>query len=144
MVPFLMISAQIQAVKDQISNEHNNRKYQNFCEILDTPEIQALLPSASEEIKAVAKKSFGGELEQILDLSFEQSSVVLSQANEILAFDPQSKKITGDCLLLRASTTFPVTSSQPLPLWLLGRFFSTVSTLLSINIRCRAHFVKFP
>ena len=88
-VPFIMIRDQIAEIKDQIAKENNNQKYDSFCEILDVPEIYALLGSRTEQVKEIAFAKFGGSEDRILDLSFEQSAGLLAQVNGILSFEDQ-------------------------------------------------------
>lgn len=86
-IPFLVIRDQIVAVKNQISSENNCQKYQNFCEILETPDIRKLLGPNVSKVKNAAFAQFGSEEKQILDLSLEQSAALLTQVNVILSFD---------------------------------------------------------
>lgn len=86
-IPFLMIRDQIIAVKDQVAKESNNKKYQNFCEILGLSDIKRLVGDKSGEIKKIAFSQYGGNEQQILDLSLEQSAIILAQVSEILSFD---------------------------------------------------------
>ncbi len=87
LIPFLMIRDQVDNLKRQIERENNNLKYRNFCEVLDTPEITALINSDISGIRQHAFILFGNEAQQILDLSFEQSSLLMAQINQILDFD---------------------------------------------------------
>lgn len=87
LIPFLMIRDQVQNLRRQIETENNNLKYRNFCEILDSPEIQALLNSDIAEIKRRAFTAYGTEVRQILDLSFEQAACIMAQITKILEFD---------------------------------------------------------
>jgi len=87
LVPFLMIREQVHNLRRQIERENNNLKYRNFCEVLDSPEITTLINSDISGIKQHAFILFGNEAQQILDLSFEQSSSLMAQINQILAFD---------------------------------------------------------
>ena len=87
-VPFIMIRDKIAELNTQISEENNASKFKNFFEILSTPEIQKKITN-SEEIVEIARKKYGEMETPILDLSFEQSAALLSQTNEILAFDTQ-------------------------------------------------------
>lgn len=91
LIPFLMIREQIQNVRRQIEQENNHLKYRNFCEILDSPDIAALI----EDISAIKQHAFilyGNEVQQILNLSFEQSSYLMAQINQILSFDVDKVK----------------------------------------------------
>jgi len=91
LVPFLMIREQVLSVKNQIGKENNNLKYRSFCEIIQSDAVRNAISSCGIEdvssIKEAAYTTFGGEQSDILDLSFEQSSRVLSQTNRILEFD---------------------------------------------------------
>lgn len=87
LVPFLMIRDQVIALKDQIAKENNNQKFQNFCEILQSPEISILLPGTTQQIIDAAFSNYGSTDTQILDLSLDQSALLLSQISTILAFD---------------------------------------------------------
>lgn len=87
LVPFLMVSPQILAIKEQISKENDAQKVHNFCEILETPEIQSILGANSESLKRIALEKYGNNSPQILALSLEQTSVVLTQVNRVLSFD---------------------------------------------------------
>ena len=91
-IPLLMIKEQLELVKTQIEKENSNRKYSNFCEIIDTPEIASKLSGETASIKDLAFRLFGSSEEQILDFSFEQSANVLSRINSILEFDPENIK----------------------------------------------------
>lgn len=86
-IPFLMIRDQIVAVKNQIAAENNCQKYQNFCEILETPDIRNLLGTNVSKVKNAAFAQFGSEENQILGLSLEQSAALLAQVKVILSFD---------------------------------------------------------
>lgn len=87
LIPFLMIKDQVQRLKCQIERENNNLKYRNFCEVLDAPDVTRLIETDITGIKQQAFILFGNEAEQILDLSFEQSALLLAQVTQILDFD---------------------------------------------------------
>lgn len=87
LIPFLMIRDQVHNLRRQIERENSNLKFRNFCEILESPEITTLINSDISGIKQHAFILFGNEVQQILDLSFEQSSSLLAQINQILDFD---------------------------------------------------------
>lgn len=91
LVPFLMIREQVVALKNQIAKENNNQKFQNFREILESPEISSLLPENIQQIIDTAFLNYGSLDTQILDLSLDQSASILSQIGVILSFD--TKKI---------------------------------------------------
>lgn len=90
MVPFLIVRDQILALREQITAENDQKKYQSFCEILDVPEMSELAGDALEQMKTLASCLYGGEAEPILDLSFEQCVTLLAQISTITDFD-QSK-----------------------------------------------------
>jgi len=87
LIPFLMIRDQVQGLKRQIERENNNLKYRNFCEVLDAPDVTKLIETDITGIKQQAFILFGNEAEQILDLSLEQSALLLAQVTQILDFD---------------------------------------------------------
>lgn len=89
LVPFLMVRDQISALKNQIGSENIVRKYRNFCEVLDTPEVVEVLSGKSDLIKKVALKKLGDNNKTILDLSIEQSVHLLGQINQVLDFDTE-------------------------------------------------------
>ena len=86
LVPFLMIRERILALKVQIDKENSSRKYRNFCEVIECPEIAALLGKKSDSVKMAAFKRFGDNTQPILDLSIEQSARLLGQINNMLEF----------------------------------------------------------
>ncbi len=86
-IPFLMIRDQIVALKNQIDDECAIQKYRNFCEVLESEVISELIKDRLSDIKSVAAEQFGSETQAILDLSIEQSILVLSQISHILDFD---------------------------------------------------------
>ena len=86
-VPFLMIREQIEALQTQISAENDQKKYQNFCELLDVPEMEFMPREFVDRMKAIAFSRFGGETAPLLDLSFEQCLKLSIQINDILEFD---------------------------------------------------------
>lgn len=112
LIPFLMIRDQIVAVKEQITRENNNQKYNNFCEILDSPKIRALIGGKSDKVKSVAFAQYGGNTNQILDLSLEQSATLLAQIGVILTFD--AKKITKYKHAIKKSISFSAKLRQEL------------------------------
>ena len=89
-VPFLIVRDQILALREQITAENDQKKYQSFCEILDVPEMAELVGDSLEQMKTLASCLYGGETEPILDLSFEQCVTLLAQIGTITDFD-QSK-----------------------------------------------------
>lgn len=89
MVPFLMIRDRIVSLKGQIDKENSGRKYRNFCEVIESPEIARLLGEKSNKIKKVAFEQFGNTAHSVLDLSIEQSALLLGQINNVLDFDSE-------------------------------------------------------
>lgn len=86
-IPFIMLRKQILALKAQIENENQALKYTYFCEVLNSPAVQALVRDKLAEIDSAAFADFGTEKEPILNLSFEQNSLILAQINTILSFE---------------------------------------------------------
>lgn len=112
LVPFLMIREQVVALKDQIAKENNNQKYQNFCEILKSPEISTLLSGNMQQIIDTAFSNYGSADTQILDLSLDQSALLLSQISTILAFD--TKKVAKYKNAIKKSISVSATIRQQL------------------------------
>ena len=84
-VPLAMIRQSLNSVKEQINEENNNLRYKDFIEVLDE-----ILPDNSDiagELKCLVEKKYSADKANILDLSFEQKTEVLSQINRILDFD---------------------------------------------------------
>lgn len=86
-IPFIMLRKQILALKAQIENENQALKYTYFCEVLNSPAVQALVRDKLAEIDSAAFSDFGTEKEPILNLSFDQNSLILAQINTILSFE---------------------------------------------------------
>ena len=86
-IPFIMLRKQILALKAQMENENQALKYTYFCEVLNSPAVQALVKDKLAEIDSAAFADFGTEKEPILNLSFEQNSLILAQINAILSFE---------------------------------------------------------
>lgn len=86
-IPFVMLRKQILALKAQIENENQALKYTYFCEVLNSPAVQTLVKDKLAEIDSAAFADFGTEKEPILNLSFEQNSLILAQINTILSFE---------------------------------------------------------
>lgn len=88
-IPFLMVRHLLEQIVEQIRAEEKNSKYVHFIEILNHPEIIASFESTNT-IKLLQEKSkelyFNGK-ENILELSLEDKSVVVSQINNILNYD---------------------------------------------------------
>lgn len=93
-LPFVMIRDQIEALQQQLINEGNNKKYADFCEILESPLISDALKRMSSssvifELKSLAHSQYGTSTDSFLDLSFESGATVLSLVQDILDFDPE-------------------------------------------------------
>lgn len=86
-IPFIILRKQILALKAQMENENQALKYTYFCEVLNSPAVQALVKDKLAEIDSAAFADFGTEKEPILNLSFEQNSLILAQINTILSFE---------------------------------------------------------
>ena len=86
-IPFIMLRKQILALKAQMENENQALKYTYFCEVLNSPAVQTLVKDKLAEIDSAAFADFGTEKEPILNLSFEQNSLILAQINTILSFE---------------------------------------------------------
>lgn len=86
-IPFIMLREQILSLKEQMENENQALKYTYFCEVLNSPAVQALVKDKLSEIDSAAFAAFGTEKEPILNLSFEQNSLILAQINTILSFE---------------------------------------------------------
>lgn len=89
-VPFIMLRSQIIALKTQIEKENQALKYTYFCEVLNSPMIRHLVKEKFEEINSIAFTKFGTDKEPILNLSLEETSLLIAQINQILSFE-QSK-----------------------------------------------------
>lgn len=87
LIPFLMIREQIVALKQQIERENSGLKYRYFCEVLEVPAVSKLIAASRDEIKKAALKQFGDNGQPILDLSIEQSAILLAQINHVLEFE---------------------------------------------------------
>lgn len=93
-LPFLIIRDQIERVENQLIEENNNRKYTDFCEVLESPLVKEAMryfggTKAVAEIKSLAYSSYGNKSQQILDLSFESGASVLALVRDILDFDSE-------------------------------------------------------
>ena len=93
-LPFLIIRDQIERVENQLIEENNNRKYTDFCEVLESPLVKEAMryfggTNAVAEIKSLAYSSYGNKSLQILDLSFESGAAVLALVRDILDFDSE-------------------------------------------------------
>lgn len=93
-LPFLIIRDQIERVENQLIEENNNRKYTDFCEVLESPLVKEAMryfggTNAVAEIKSLAYSSYGNKSQHILDLSFESGASVLALVRDILDFDSE-------------------------------------------------------
>ena len=93
-LPFLIIRDQIEKVEKQLLEENNNRKYSDFCEVLEFPLVKEAVrrfggTNAIAEIKSLAYSGYGNKSQHILDLSFESGASVLSLVRDILDFDAE-------------------------------------------------------
>ena len=91
-LPFLIIRDQIKSVEEQLLQENNNRKYTDFCEVLESPLVKEAMhrfggSNAIAEIKSLAYSGYGNKSQHILDLSFESGAAVLASIKDILDFD---------------------------------------------------------
>lgn len=115
-IPFIMLRKQILALKAQIENENQALKYTYFCEVLNSPAVQALVKDKLAEIDSAAFADFGTEKEPILNLSFEQNSLILAQINTILSFEQDKvekcKKAIKRSLNLNAKIRKEIESSS--------------------------------
>ena len=87
LIPFLMVRDQIITLKGQIDSENKGQKYINFCEVINSPEIAAIVGAQADELQRIAFLQYGEKNEPILNLSVEQSAILLGQINRILEFD---------------------------------------------------------
>ncbi len=87
LIPFLMIRDQIATLKKQIEKENSAQKFHNFREVLETPAVRRLLKSDFSAIINAAATQFSDSGEVILDLSLEQSALLLAHINQILDFE---------------------------------------------------------
>ena len=85
-IPFLMVRDQISAVKKQIEEENKSQKYHNFKEVLTNPVVKNKINGDLSAILETAAE-FSGTKNVILDLSLEQSALLLSHINKVLDFD---------------------------------------------------------
>lgn len=93
-LPFLIIKEQIKQVEEQLIAENSNRKYADFCEVLESPIVKEAVrkfggAQAFAEIKSLACYQFSSGKDTILDLSFENATTVLSLVRDILDFEEE-------------------------------------------------------
>lgn len=86
-IPFLMIRDQICELKKQIERENRSQKFHNFKEVLTNPLVKKLIKGDLSAILETASTEFSGSKEVILDLSLEQSALLLAHINKILDFE---------------------------------------------------------
>lgn len=91
-LPFLMIKDRVMKTEEQLFKEINNKKYADFCEVLDEPSIKQTISELDEnglisQITDMAYSVYGNDSENILDLSFESGADVLASIKDILEFD---------------------------------------------------------
>lgn len=86
-IPFLMVRDQISAIKKQIEEENKSQKYHNFKEVLTNPVVKNKINGDLSAILETAAAEFSGTKNVILDLSLEQSALLLSHINKVLDFD---------------------------------------------------------
>lgn len=91
-IPFIMIPDELKKVKTQISKENDNQKCHNFIEILNSNAISAILGDKKDSIEKTATLLYGSSAPSILDLSFEQSALLLGKINDLISFDVQNIK----------------------------------------------------
>ncbi|MBQ4122640.1 AAA family ATPase [bacterium] len=94
-IPFIMIRPLISELRQQITNESNNTKCKNFCDVLNSKPISVLFLNSEDKqlryrIEEIAKKEFGDNVNSILDLSLEQSATLISVIDKILQFDDEN------------------------------------------------------
>ena len=85
-VPFIILKKELEKIKEQINIENESMKYSIFCNVLDNKKISSMV-SNIDKIKDEAYRIFGNNDPLILNLSFEQKSLILSQINKILTFE---------------------------------------------------------
>lgn len=86
-IPFLMVRDQIYTLKKQIEKENKAQKFHKFKEVLTNPIVKNLVNGDLSVILEAASAEFSGSKKVILDLSLEQSVLLLAHINKILNFD---------------------------------------------------------
>lgn len=112
MIPFLMVRDQIAAIKRQIEKENSTQKYHNFCEVLEKPAVRRLVKGDLSAIIKAAAAQFSESGDVILDLSLEQSALLLSHINQVLDFDVE--KIAKSKRAIKRSLTLTAKIRQEL------------------------------
>ena len=111
-IPFIMIRRQIEALSGQIESENRMQKIKNFCEVLSTPSIKKLLGNKFDVLRVEAEKQFGVQGQVVLDLSLEQSALLLAQIQKILEFD--EKKVANCKRAIKKSLALTAKTRQEL------------------------------
>lgn len=115
-IPFLMIRDQIAQLKKQIELENNAQKFHNFREVLESPAVRKLLKSDFSAIINAAAEQFSSSSDSILDLSLEQSALLLGHINQILDFEVEKvakyKRAIKRSLAVTAKTRQELDSSS--------------------------------
>jgi len=95
-VPFIILKEQLRRVRQQISDEKDQEKYEHFLEVLNSDEIKTVISQMyNPNIAVELPKSLDGYIEEcclnqndkILGLSFEQTVGLVSQIDELLQFE---------------------------------------------------------
>ena len=86
-VPFLMIREQVLKVKEQIEKENSAQKIRHFLEVLDSPAVKNIIKSDYPAIIQAVSNNLSDNEKVILDLSLEQSAVLLGNIHSIISFD---------------------------------------------------------
>jgi len=94
LLPFLIVKNEIAQIQAQLNIEDKNRKYNNFCEVLNSDGMKAYLKSSGQDhimssITQVAFEQYGHQAQSILDLSFEDNALVMGQIKDILSFEDE-------------------------------------------------------
>lgn len=116
MIPFLMVRDQIAAIKRQIEKENSAQKFHNFREVLENPAVRRLLKGDYKAIIKAAATQFSESGDVILDLSLDQSALLLSHINQVLDFDVEKiekyKRVIKKSLALTAKIRQELDSSS--------------------------------
>ena len=86
-IPFLMLRTELEAVKKQVESENAGSRMRSFLEVINYPEIKTLVADQYSDILGLAKERLGEYYPPILDLSIEQSAIILNQINQVLSFE---------------------------------------------------------
>ena len=107
-----MVRDQIAAIKRQTEKENSTQKYHNFCEVLEKPAVRRLVKGDLSAIIKAAAAQFSESGDVILDLSLEQSALLLSHINQVLDFDVE--KIAKSKRAIKRSLTLTAKIRQEL------------------------------